>query len=318
MQLYNDESSAELFTTLVEYDAFRDSFTHGVLTTSAYGKNRETLRASVLQARQRQPPDSDDVRRAADPVGETVQQKVQPLSAIFVGSPQTCIGHFRQHVCSWAAPPRPEHCRIATMSRGGQGGRDLRTLSGSRGIFRWQYMPGARNVVITTIESSTEVIGMIQTQLKVRTSSNRSRKIQLGKSVLYEDLKIQRRTDIQRVQSSLPEYVTVHLVQINASQEAINSGTLASFNGSTPTTTENSIVYTQLSDHHIVRDSHTELNKVDIHAIIDTDTIPQSLYRKINKDIHQLCFTDLPTSDWVRSCWQTVFNSAAAAAASLR
>jgi hypothetical protein len=62
-------------------------------------------------------------------------------------------------------------------------------------------------------------------------------------------------------------------------------------------------VDTELLDHHLVLDGHTECNKIDIHAIIDFDTIPGALYQKVDGETHKLRFTDLQSPDWLESTW---------------
>jgi hypothetical protein len=72
---------------------------------------------------------------------------------------------------------------------------------------------------------------------------------------MWKDIKEQRRHDIQRIQAFLPDFITIHLVRIDQSQQQIYDGKLVSFNGSTPTTAEHPIVHTSLSDHYIVQGS---------------------------------------------------------------
>jgi hypothetical protein len=65
---------------------------------------------------------------------------------------------------------------------------------------------------------------------------------------------------------------------------------------------------TDLWDHHLVLDGHSERNKIDIHAVIDRNTIPQKLYQKIDHKTNRLRFTDLQSSEWLESVWLLVLS----------
>jgi hypothetical protein len=119
----------------------------------------------------------------------------------------------------------------------------------------------------------------------------------------WKDIKEQRRHDIQRIQVVLPDFITIHLVSIDKSQQEIYNGKLVSFDSSTPTTEEHPIVHTRLSDHYIVQGSCTEVNAIDLHAIVDINTFPLPLQEKKDKRTHRLRFTDFRSSDWVQSTW---------------
>jgi hypothetical protein len=105
---------------------------------------------------------------------------------------------------------------------------------------------------------------------------------------LWKAIKAQRREDIQRIQAETPEYITVHLVKIDKDQQDIYKSKLVSFNGSTPlSTTKDPVMDTNLLDHHLILDGHTERNKIDIHAVIDCNTIPPDLYQKIDRKMNR-------------------------------
>jgi hypothetical protein len=124
---------------------------------------------------------------------------------------------------------------------------------------------------------------------------------------LWKAIKAQRRDDIKRIQSETPEYITVHLVKIDRTQQDIYQGKLVSFDGST-STTEDPVMNTDLWDHHLVLDGHSEHNKIDIHAVIDRNTIPHDLYQKIDHKTNRLRFTDLQSLDWLESVWLLVLS----------
>jgi hypothetical protein len=126
---------------------------------------------------------------------------------------------------------------------------------------------------------------------------------------LWKAVKDQRRDDIKRVQSETPEYITVHLVKIDKDQQDIYKGKLVSFNGSTPlSTTKDPVMDTNLLDHHLVLDAHNQHNKIDIHSVIDRNTIPPDVYQKIDLENNRLRFTDLQNSDWLESVWLLVLS----------
>jgi hypothetical protein len=86
-----------------------------------------------------------------------------------------------------------------------------------------------------------------------------------------------------RWKNRFPTYITVHLVAINRDQQDVYRGKLVSFNWSKPLpTTKDPVVDTELLDHHLVLDGHTECDNIDIHAINNFDTVPQALYQKID------------------------------------
>jgi hypothetical protein len=125
----------------------------------------------------------------------------------------------------------------------------------------------------------------------------------------WKAIKAQRREDIQRIQAKTPEYITVHLVQIDKEQQNIYKGKLVSFDGSMPLpTTKDPVEDTDLLDHHLVLDAHNENNKIDIHAVIDRNTIPPDVYQKIDLENSRLRFTDLQNSDWLESVWLLVLS----------
>jgi hypothetical protein len=120
---------------------------------------------------------------------------------------------------------------------------------------------------------------------------------------MWKDIKQQRRHDIQRIEASIPDFITIHLVHIDRSQQQVYDGKLVSFNGSTPTTAEHPIVHTSLSDHYLVEGSCSEVNAIDVHAIVDINTFPPSLKEKMDGKTHRLSFSDFQSSDWVQSAW---------------
>jgi hypothetical protein len=120
---------------------------------------------------------------------------------------------------------------------------------------------------------------------------------------MWKEIKQQRKQDLTHIQHRLPDFVTIYLVKIIQLQRQVYEGKLVSFNGSTPSTSEQPIVHTQLTDHHIVHGCCTELNPIDIHAVVDINAFPPSLHKKMDKHTHRLSFRDFESSEWVQSTW---------------
>ncbi|KAA8893149.1 hypothetical protein FN846DRAFT_896222 [Sphaerosporella brunnea] len=120
---------------------------------------------------------------------------------------------------------------------------------------------------------------------------------------MWKEIKQQRKQDLTHIQSRLPDFLTLHLVRIDPLQRQKYEGKLVSFNGSTPSTSEHPVVHSQLADHHIIHGSSTELNPIEIHAVVDVNSFPPSLYEKMDRCTHRLSFLDFNSSEWVDSTW---------------
>ncbi|KAA8902900.1 hypothetical protein FN846DRAFT_891343 [Sphaerosporella brunnea] len=92
---------------------------------------------------------------------------------------------------------------------------------------------------------------------------------------MWNEIKQQHKQDLTHIQSRLPDFLTIHLVWIDPLQCNV------------------------YKDHHIIHGSSTQLNPIEIHAVVDINSFPPSLYKKMDSCTHRLSFLDLNSLDFV-------------------